>query len=180
MNLHIIAIAWALHFLPLRNFPANNGKTVRVSTEQCEWKNNTVKKINLAINAIEHWDIYLTVVITTCCLNYWMARKWYNHFPFTCTPSPFWNINLHLSHPPPQKKYFNKFHLQPNPLKHIFDKLRLFTYQKLQQFMRFFGSYQIWCSRVAIQPFHIVKFLVIFNLCIPFSLCTISYTTKHS
>lgn len=29
-----------------------------------------LKKINLASNAIEHWDIYLTFVISSVCFNY--------------------------------------------------------------------------------------------------------------
>ena len=40
-----------------------------------EWNNNCVKKVNLANNAFEHWDIYFSFVITTCCFNYLTARK---------------------------------------------------------------------------------------------------------
>ena len=53
-----------------------------------------LKKVNHATNAIEHWDIYFTFVITTCCFNNLTARKWYNHFPFACTPLPLLNTSI--------------------------------------------------------------------------------------
>ena len=44
-----IATAWALHYLPLWNSPANKGRnTIRVSRKKCGWNNNSVKKVNLA------------------------------------------------------------------------------------------------------------------------------------
>ena len=71
-----IAIAWALHYLPLFNSPAHKGKnTIGVSIKRSGWNNNSVKKVNLANNVIEHWDIYFSFVITTCCFNYLTARK---------------------------------------------------------------------------------------------------------
>ena len=42
-------------------------KTVEVKKKQCGWKNNSVKKVNLANNAIEHWEINFTFVIINFC-----------------------------------------------------------------------------------------------------------------
>ena len=49
-----LATAWALHYHPLWNSPANKvKKTVGVKRKQCAWNKNSVKKVNLANNAIE-------------------------------------------------------------------------------------------------------------------------------
>ena len=56
--------AWTLHYLPLWNSPANKvKKTIGVSRNQSGWNYNNAKKVNLANNAMEHWDIHFSFVI---------------------------------------------------------------------------------------------------------------------
>ena len=122
-----IVTAWALHYLRLCNSPTNKRKkTIGVSRKQSGWNNNTVIKVNLANDAIEHWDNYFSYVKSLVAFTIWQ-RKNSKIVSVLLAPLP---LLMHQSSPRPKIFHQISFAIK-FPYIYIGQIKTLYTYKKL-------------------------------------------------